>query len=82
MFLEWLLNSLQGEKNMETSMEKKQKETVKKENDKCYITFSDKMIASTREHNDKTKIDRKTGEVMKICAIKLPSKDYRSMQFL
>lgn len=62
------------EKDLEKNVENKPEE-------KAYITFSEKMIASVREHSDKSKIDTRTGEVMKICAIKLPSKEFRSMQF-
>lgn len=64
---------------MERSIDRSIEETKKVE--KAYITFSQKMIAWTKEHSDKTKIDIHTGEVMKICAVKLPSKEYRSMQF-
>lgn len=47
----------------------------------AYITFSEKMIASRHQHTDPSKIDINTGEVMKICSVKLPSKQFRNHRF-
>lgn len=59
---------------MERNIDKEKSETA-------YITFSQKMIAWEKNHTDPTKIDKNTNEIMKVCAVKLPSKEYRSMQF-
>lgn len=48
---------------------------------KGYITFSKKQIASIQNHHNSDVIDHKTGKVMLMYTIKLPSKNYRTTRF-
>lgn len=70
---------------MEQNIEKKEETKVLAENEKkhsnrkWYITFSDRM-SSVHAHTG-GKIDPITNEVMQMCTVRVPSKEYRSHRF-
>lgn len=52
-----------------------------KKKKKNYITFSKKQIVSIQNHHNSDVIDHKTGKVMLMYTIRLPSKNYRKTRF-
>ena len=53
----------------------------KKKKKQSYITFSKKQIVSIQNHHIRNVIDDKTGKVMLMYTIRLPSKNYRTTRF-
>lgn len=53
----------------------------KKKKKQSYITFSKKQIVSIQNHHNSNVIDHKTGKVMLMYTIRLPSKNYRTTRF-
>lgn len=53
----------------------------KEKSKRVYITFTEDMLLSKREHSDPNKIDFKTKETLKICSILVPHKEVKECNF-